>query len=49
MDLDAAELFEDDGTLDPKSRSWKQVAHGYRFVTSWKFRKIANREAVQFW
>ena len=34
---------------DPKSRSWKQVGYGYRFVASWKFRKIANCEAVQFW
>jgi hypothetical protein len=33
----------------PKSRSWKQVGYGYRFVVSWKFRKIANCEAVQFW
>jgi hypothetical protein len=36
-------------TYEPKSRGWKQVGHGYRFVTSWKFRKIANCEAVQFW
>jgi hypothetical protein len=35
--------------VHPKSQSWKQVGHGYRFVTSWKFRKIANCEAVQFW
>jgi hypothetical protein len=34
---------------NPKSRSWKQLGYGYRFVASWKFRKIANCEAVQFW
>jgi hypothetical protein len=34
-------------TNEPKSRSWKQVGHGYRFVTSWKFRKIANCEAMR--
>jgi hypothetical protein len=36
-------------TVEPKSRSWKQVGYGYRYVASWKFRKIANCEAVQFW
>jgi hypothetical protein len=36
-------------TYHPKSRSWKQVGAGYRFVASWKFRKIANCEAVQVW
>jgi ATP-dependent DNA ligase len=45
---DRARLFSRNG-YDPKSRSWKQVGYGYRFVASWKFRKIANCEAVQFW